>query len=169
MDAVCCSAALNHFQDPRQALIELRGCLRPGGQLFLTVPDRFPPTELSNDYRRYSQDQILDLLKQGGWHIESCRAIGGRYWLTSRLALERLFTNGNPEARHQPGAGTTENSRPTGASLSQTFRSWLKLSVFVSRSAWLGMALPWVATFWIVGPNPTVTLGWAVHARKRPL
>jgi ubiquinone/menaquinone biosynthesis C-methylase UbiE len=48
-DAALCSAALHHFENPDQALVELHRVLQDGGELLLTVPDRFPKTTQADE------------------------------------------------------------------------------------------------------------------------
>ncbi len=44
-DAALCSASFHHFENPEQALTEMHGVLRKGGELLLTIPDQFPKTK----------------------------------------------------------------------------------------------------------------------------
>jgi SAM-dependent methyltransferase len=86
-----CNAALHQFEDPEQALLEMRRTLRPGGELLLTVPDGFPKTDQPDDYFRFDRTAILDILERTGWSIAKCSPIGGRFWMLSRCSLEWLF------------------------------------------------------------------------------
>ena len=90
-DFILCNAALHHFKDPTQGLVEMRRVLRPGGKLLLMVPDRFPKTRQPDDYFRFNDKTISHLLQRTGWNVVKCAPIGGRFWTISRRSLEWLF------------------------------------------------------------------------------
>lgn len=78
-DAVVCSETLEHIPDDRSAVDEIRRVLRPGGLLFLTVPNYLNAARVLAGLRRtpgyrnlqvghlreYSRRQVDDLLKTG--------------------------------------------------------------------------------------------------------
>lgn len=140
LDAICCSAALHHIRDPGQALKEARRCLRPDGQLFLSVPYRFPATDQIDDYHRFSRRDILKLLESTDWTMESCSPIGGRFWALSRIMLQRLFT----------------------------WSHGLRLPLFWIAAPVCGMAIP-ICCFYLdhLDRRKEKTLGWFLIARKK--
>jgi SAM-dependent methyltransferase len=135
-DFILCNAALHHFQDPRRALVEMRRTIRPGGDLLLTVPDRFPKTNQPDDYFRFGNQAISELLSDAGWKVVECSPIGGSFWAISRHSLEWLF-------RWTRGP---------------------YLAVFAISAPVAGVALP-LACFYMDALAPGGrTLGWAVRA-----
>jgi SAM-dependent methyltransferase len=110
-DAVVCTEVLEHVPDPVAALRELARLVKPGGQLFITVPfcslTHFAPYHYSSGLSRYWFETHLprfgcmpvEIVPNGGWfdyvaqelwrlpwvsHTYSSRVIG---WLTLVLAL----------------------------------------------------------------------------------
>lgn len=77
-DAVISSAVLEHIRDDRAALAEVARVLRPGGYLMLTIPTgpqywtRFD--EVVGHYRRYTAEQIEELLAATGFTLRSFSA-----------------------------------------------------------------------------------------------
>ncbi len=139
VDAVCCSAALHHFEDPHRVLSQVRKCLKVGGELFLSVPYLFPRTNQPDDYRRFDRTGILALLESTAWKVKLCAPIGGRYWVLSRTLLEGLF---------RWFAGT-------------------KAPFFLLSAPILGFAVP-ICCFYLDRRDRSkeCTLGWTVIARK---
>jgi len=63
-DAVICTSLLEHLEEPRRAIDEIRAVLRPGGLLLLSVPFRYPihGTDRYKDYWRFTLDGLMLLL-----------------------------------------------------------------------------------------------------------
>lgn len=53
-DAVLCTEVLEHVPDPVRVLCELNRVLKPGGQVFVTVPQSWEIHEARHDYLRYT-------------------------------------------------------------------------------------------------------------------
>lgn len=140
VDAICCSAALHHFEDPQRALCQMSNSLRAGGELFLSVPYLFPQTVQNDDYHRFDRAALVNLLQATGWSVESCAPIGGRYWVFSRVSLELLF---------------------------DWFRGSLA-PLFLFSAPILGFSIP-LCCFYLdrYDRKKDRTLGWAVTARKK--
>ncbi len=54
---------IEHVEDPRQAMAEIRRCLAPDGILLLTSHFFFPKHAYPYDYWRFTSDGVLSLLK----------------------------------------------------------------------------------------------------------
>ncbi len=62
---------LEHLDDDRACLLELRRVVRPGGQLLITVP-AYPRLwsshdEVNHHRRRYTRDSLLQVASEAGW------------------------------------------------------------------------------------------------------
>jgi SAM-dependent methyltransferase len=97
-DLAVCLDVIEHLEDDRGALQELRRVLAPGGVLLVTVP-AYPwlwsgHDEINHHHRRYNRSTLLATAEQAGWH---CTRSG--YFNSLLLpvaitlrALERLHT-----------------------------------------------------------------------------
>jgi SAM-dependent methyltransferase len=69
-DLVCAFEVLEHIADDRGALTEWVPFTRPGGHVLLSVPagpERFGPSdELVGHYRRYTPEQLAEVMEQAG-------------------------------------------------------------------------------------------------------
>jgi SAM-dependent methyltransferase len=70
-DLITCLDVLEHIEDDRAALRELRRVARPGGVLLITVP-AYPQLwsshdELNRHYRRYTRPELLSRAVDAGW------------------------------------------------------------------------------------------------------
>jgi SAM-dependent methyltransferase len=61
-DAIICSNVLEHVYDGANAVERLRRALKPGGQLFVSVPFMFPLHDEPHDYWRYTEHALRRLL-----------------------------------------------------------------------------------------------------------
>lgn len=71
-DLITCLDVLEHIEDDREALRELRRVARPDGVLLITVP-AYPQLwsshdELNRHYRRYTRPELLSRAVDAGWH-----------------------------------------------------------------------------------------------------
>jgi len=71
-DLIACLDVLEHIEDDRTALFELRRVARPGGVLLVTVP-AYPRLwsshdELNRHCRRYTRPELLGRAVEAGWH-----------------------------------------------------------------------------------------------------
>lgn len=62
-DAVVMSEVLEHVETPQLALDNVRGALRPGGRLILTVPFAMPIHNRPRDYYRFTRYGLHHLLR----------------------------------------------------------------------------------------------------------
>ncbi|HEY2934047.1 MAG TPA: class I SAM-dependent methyltransferase [Acidobacteriota bacterium] len=140
LDAICCSAALHHFKNPRKSLEEMHRSVKPGGELFLTIPWRFPRLEAADDLHRFDRTGIVYLLRTTRWTVDRCDPIGGGYWVFARTWLEKLFN----------------------------WTRGLKILVFLVSAPILGFVVP-LGCFYLdrCDRRKDDTLGWVVIARKK--
>ncbi len=78
-DAVVALDVVEHIKDDQQALRDLLRCLKPNGQLIISVPAMDwlygPKDKAVGHYRRYRKRQLMELIESCGFTIESVR-----YW-----------------------------------------------------------------------------------------
>jgi SAM-dependent methyltransferase len=97
-DAILCTETLEHVLEPRNFLGEAYRCLRPGGQLILTVPFAARWHFVPHDYWRFTPSALHHLLTQAGFNGIAVYSRGNPltvacYKLTS-LLLPLLMTKG---------------------------------------------------------------------------
>jgi SAM-dependent methyltransferase len=76
-DAVVCHQVLEHVRNPFNALSEIHRVLKPDGAVILSVPHLSRRHELPNDYFRYTQEGVFQLLTETGFRVAELRAYGG--------------------------------------------------------------------------------------------
>ncbi len=79
-DVVVCESLLEHVPDPRRIVEEMFRVLKPGGVLYIVVPFVYPFHACPNDFYRWSETGVKELLSHG--EIEN---IGTRAGPTSAL------------------------------------------------------------------------------------
>jgi SAM-dependent methyltransferase len=93
-DLVICSEVLEHIPDHKRAIGELNRVIRPGGQLAVSVPRRWPETicwVLSADYRTtpgghlriYAPRHLRNLIRNTGlvqWRTHYAHGLHSPYW-----------------------------------------------------------------------------------------
>src|SRR5438132_9052355 len=57
-DAVLCTQVLEHVRDPGRVLTEFARVLKPGGSLYLTIPQSWEIHEAPHDYFRFTRHGI---------------------------------------------------------------------------------------------------------------
>lgn len=78
-DNIFCSQTLEHVPEPKNVLREFYRVLKPGGQLWLTVPLFYAEHEIPYDYFRYTQFGLKYLFKEAGFDINSIEWLEGYY------------------------------------------------------------------------------------------
>jgi SAM-dependent methyltransferase len=148
-DAVCLFHVLEHLESPRPFLEELLHCLRPGGSLFVSLPDRdrtfrrpFEPLDCPPHHlTRWSSRQIEWLARSLGLRLDelSSEPVDAMQWRGE--ALRRLSSR----FENLPAAGPALG-RWSGRISSRTLlhpglcRLWGRIGVF-ERLGMRGMAL----------------------------
>ncbi len=102
LDTAICSNVLEHIEDDRVTLAQIRQILRPGGRLILLVPamPRLYGTldkELHH-FRRYSWPELESKILQAGFQIEQIRYLNRPgvfgWYLNSRILRRRVLPKG---------------------------------------------------------------------------
>jgi len=98
-DTLLCSNVLEHIEDHRQALVNMRRLLQPGGRLVLLVPANPRlfcglDTNLGH-YRRYTGEDLVRVLEESGFAMQRMiehNAIGviGWWWVGKVLRIQAL-------------------------------------------------------------------------------
>ena len=83
-DHAICTEVLEHVPEPAQALREIHRVVRPGGQVYITVPMTWGHHYIPHDYYRYTRYGLLYLLEKTGFRVERVYQIGGLF--TAMLA-----------------------------------------------------------------------------------
>lgn len=77
VDTVLCTETLEHILQPKQFLLEAGRCLKPGGQLVMTVPFAARWHYIPFDYWRYTPSGLEHLLVKSGFGEVEVYARGG--------------------------------------------------------------------------------------------
>jgi SAM-dependent methyltransferase len=97
---------LEHLDDDLQVLQAIRGQLRPGGCLLLTVPAHMALwsdyDEASGHRRRYSRQQLVARLSEAGFAMEYCTEF--MFALLPLMFVRRRLKRGRARAGKEPGA-----------------------------------------------------------------
>ena len=103
-DAVLCTEVLEHVPDPGQVLREFNRVLKPGGQVFVTVPQSWEVHEAPYDYFRYTSFGLKSLLTRAGFEVVSVEPRGGFFMmLAQRMRHVPLYFTSVPVMRTRVG------------------------------------------------------------------
>ncbi len=75
-DLVLLTEVLEHVYQPREALLEIRRILRPGGHLIGSVPFAIGEHEIPFDYFRYTSFCLRRLLEDTGFEVVELEVVG---------------------------------------------------------------------------------------------
>ncbi len=89
-DAAISTVVLEHVADPLAALFEVRRVLRPGGQLFIAVPQFWELHQAPHDFFRYTRHGLDHLLQQAGFATLRLEPTGGYFQLMGKLSIDFL-------------------------------------------------------------------------------
>lgn len=80
-DIICCMEVLEHLPDDVQALTHIASALKPGGQLFISVPawqSKWGPQDVAAGHvRRYEPDLLAKRVAQVGLRVSRIQCWGG--------------------------------------------------------------------------------------------
>lgn len=89
-DAAVSIVVLEHTREPQRVLTEIARVLRPGGKLFLVVPNQWEVHQAPIDYYRFTRHGVEYLLSKSAFNVLEVEAIGGFFWLMSRRCINLL-------------------------------------------------------------------------------
>lgn len=89
-DAAVSVVVLEHTREPLRVLRETARVLRPGGRLFLVVPQEWEVHQAPHDYFRYTRHGLEYLLDGSGFRVRKLDAVGGFFWLMARRSVNLL-------------------------------------------------------------------------------
>jgi SAM-dependent methyltransferase len=95
-NAVMCNEVLEHVPEPARALAEIHRVLRPGGQVYVTVPQSWGLHYEPHDFYRYTKYGMVYLLEHAGFRVTATERMGGLFSffavrLLDMLVLQYLF------------------------------------------------------------------------------
>lgn len=95
-DVAICTQVLEHLPEPKLALKELNRVMRPGGHLFVSVPQWWFQHQKPHDYYRYTSFGLRYLFEQAGFEVVFVKPIGGYFWFLS-VVLQGLHAHLFPD------------------------------------------------------------------------
>ncbi|WP_138992918.1 bifunctional 2-polyprenyl-6-hydroxyphenol methylase/3-demethylubiquinol 3-O-methyltransferase UbiG [Larkinella sp. C7] len=96
VDFVLCTQVLEHVRYPEKVIQELGRVLKPGGLLFLTVPQSWEEHEQPYDFHRFTQFALRAYADDHGFDVVEIRPQGGRFLVIGFFlawSLPTLFKN----------------------------------------------------------------------------
>jgi SAM-dependent methyltransferase len=78
-DYALCTQVLEHVRYPERVIKEICRVLKPGGILFLTVPQTWEEHEQPYDYHRFTQFALHSYGEENGFIIKQIKPEGGRF------------------------------------------------------------------------------------------
>ena len=80
-DVALLTEVLEHSHSPQITLSEIARILKPGGRLYLTVPQGLGEHQVPFDFFRYTQYGLRVLCERAGLNVISVRMTTGFFWL----------------------------------------------------------------------------------------
>jgi SAM-dependent methyltransferase len=74
-DGILCNAVLEHVAEPEAVMLEFFRLLKDNGYLVISVPFLQPYHPTPTDFRRYTQEGIIQLAERTGFRLIEIRAI----------------------------------------------------------------------------------------------
>jgi len=99
IDTVVCLNVLEHIEDDRSTLADMREVLQPGGRLVLLVP-AFQSLygtldEHLRHFRRYEKEELEEKIRGAGFRLEDCRFVNRPgilgWWINGKLLRRRVL------------------------------------------------------------------------------
>jgi len=97
IDHIVCLEVLEHVRWPDKLLAEVARVLKPGGQLFLSMPFLYPVHDAPHDYQRYTSHGLARSLAAAGLTLRSSKAQGSAI-RTAGLMLSLAIAGGTTHA-----------------------------------------------------------------------
>jgi SAM-dependent methyltransferase len=80
VDRVLNLQVLEHVEEPAAVLAEFWRVLKPGGRLYLTVPQGWHEHQQPRDFYRFTRYSLASLLRKAGFSEVRIDPIGGYFW-----------------------------------------------------------------------------------------
>jgi SAM-dependent methyltransferase len=96
IDHILCTQVLEHVRHPEAVIAEIGRVLKPGGLLFLTVPQSWEEHEQPYDYHRFTQFALRAYAEDNGFRVEQIQPEGGRFIAIGHFlawSIPTLFRN----------------------------------------------------------------------------
>lgn len=85
-DAIICNQVLEHTRHPQKVINKIYRILRPGGELFLTVPQCSGIHMEPHHYFNFTNYGLVLLFEEAGLHVKAIKPLGGVFWLLGKVA-----------------------------------------------------------------------------------
>lgn len=89
-DIVFASEVLEHVPNIYQSMTEIKRVLKENGIILLTIPFSFPEHEMPFDYRRFTKNGILELLKEFEFEIINEKSLGTHIEVVTQLIIQYI-------------------------------------------------------------------------------
>ncbi|MCM8796413.1 MAG: class I SAM-dependent methyltransferase [Candidatus Omnitrophica bacterium] len=144
-DSVICTELLEHLRQPEECLLEIKRVLKPGGFVYITVPQSWCLHYEPHDYWRFTKYGIEHILKKSGFNVLDIERIGGIFSLIG-VRLTDVFWNALAD-------GLSFINRRWAERVASLFCAPLSLIFYCLSKAWDTL-------------GDKDVLGWAVIARR---
>ena len=94
-DVAVCTQVLEHVISPESLLLEIRRTLKPGGQIFLTMPFIWNEHEIPYDFNRFTRYEHERIFKKSGFFIKSVTPTCGVFRVVGQLISSFISENLN--------------------------------------------------------------------------
>ncbi len=91
-DYILCTQVMEHLRYPDKAFAEFSRIIKPGGQLFVTVPFAWKEHQQPYDFFRYTQYSLKGLGVDHGFEVMEMNKIGGKYMTIARMFIDINLT-----------------------------------------------------------------------------
>lgn len=92
-DSVMCNHVIEHVPKPWVALEEIGRVLKPGGLLYLTVPQTWGLHYEPYDFYRYTKYGLAYLLREAGFEVMECEPMGGLFTVVAIRLIDLAVLN----------------------------------------------------------------------------
>ena len=84
-DVIICTQVLEHVEYPQKVINEFYRILKPGGKLFLTVPQGYGLHGEPYNFYNFAKFGLESLFKNAGFDIQFIKARGGIFWYLGKI------------------------------------------------------------------------------------